>query len=142
MSFRKQLSGNMKRKKKAKDNEIAESLRGSLNKFFSTKNESVENLRENDVSEESQNVVGESHDHEIGGYDGGDLEENVGDESQDHKNVQTQRWVQARFLFTAVGPRTRIMFYSTFYTMAADHSGSLCVPVIDDVKLLSVRKRV
>ncbi|CAN6691541.1 unnamed protein product [Malus baccata var. baccata] len=86
MSFRKQLSGNMKRKKKAKDNEIAESLRGSLNKFFSTKNESVENLRENDVSEESQNVVGESHDHEIGGYDGGDLEENVGDESQDHKN--------------------------------------------------------
>ncbi|XP_050141006.1 uncharacterized protein LOC126616930 [Malus sylvestris] len=49
-------------------------------------NESVENLRENDVSEESQNVVGESHDHEIGGYDGGDLEENVGDESQDHKN--------------------------------------------------------
>ncbi|KAM2061647.1 hypothetical protein ACFX1T_046683 [Malus domestica] len=48
----------------------------------------------------------------------------------------------ARFLFTAVGPRTRIMFYSTFYTMAADHSGSLCGPVIDDVKLLSVRKRV
>ncbi|XP_028954736.2 uncharacterized protein [Malus domestica] len=49
-------------------------------------NESVENLRENDVSEKSQNVVGESHDHEIGGYDGGDLKENVGDESQDHKN--------------------------------------------------------
>ncbi|CAN6678524.1 unnamed protein product [Malus baccata var. baccata] len=49
-------------------------------------NESVENLRENDVSEESQNVVRESHDHEIGGYDGGDLEENVGDESQDHEN--------------------------------------------------------
>ncbi|KAB2623908.1 hypothetical protein D8674_037861 [Pyrus ussuriensis x Pyrus communis] len=49
---------------------------------------------------------------------------------------------RARFLFTAVGPRTRIMFYSTFYTMAADHSGSLCGPVIDDVKLLSVRKRV
>ncbi|CAN6545707.1 unnamed protein product [Malus baccata var. baccata] len=90
MSFRKQLSGNMKRKKKAKDNEIAESLRGSLNKFFSTKNESVENLRENDVSEESQNVVGESHDHEIGGYDGGDLEENVGDESQDHENGRTE----------------------------------------------------
>ncbi|KAM2436019.1 hypothetical protein PS1_025905 [Malus domestica] len=85
----------MKRKKKAKDNEIAESLRGSLNKFFSTKNELVENLRENDVGEESQNVVGESHDHEIGGYveedvndqeNSGDLEENVGDESQDHEN--------------------------------------------------------
>ncbi|KAM2393010.1 hypothetical protein ACFX1X_036418 [Malus domestica] len=95
MSFRKQLSGNMKRKKKAKDNEIAESLRGSLNNFFSTKNEFVENLRENNVGEESQNVVGESHDHEIGGYveedvndqeNSGDLEENVGDESQDHEN--------------------------------------------------------
>ncbi|CAN6701693.1 unnamed protein product [Malus baccata var. baccata] len=102
MSFRKQLSGNMKRKKKAKDNEIAESLRGSLNNFFSTKNELVENLRENDVGVESQNVVGESHDHEIGGYveedvndqensgdleeNSGDLEENVGDESQDHEN--------------------------------------------------------
>nr|XP_028954081.1 zinc finger MYM-type protein 5-like [Malus domestica] len=82
MSFRKQLSGNMKRKKKAKDNEIAESLRGSLNKFFSTNNESVENLRENNVGEEPQNVIGESHDHE----NGSDLEENVGDESQDHEN--------------------------------------------------------
>ncbi|XP_068312534.1 uncharacterized protein [Pyrus communis] len=102
MSFRKQLSGNMKRKKKAKHNEIAESLKGSLNKKFkknSIKNESVENLRENDVAEKSQNVVGESHDHEIGGYvekdvndesqdreNGGDLEENVGDDSQDHEN--------------------------------------------------------
>ncbi|CAN6704114.1 unnamed protein product [Malus baccata var. baccata] len=81
MSFRKQLSGNMKRKKKAKDNEIAESLRGSLHKFFST-NESVENLKENNVGEESQNVVGGSHDHE----NNNDLEENVGDKSQDHEN--------------------------------------------------------
>ncbi|CAN6571898.1 unnamed protein product [Malus baccata var. baccata] len=49
-------------------------------------NELVENLRENDVGEESQNVVGESHDHEIGGYveedvndqeNSGDLEENI-----------------------------------------------------------------
>ncbi|KAM1310664.1 hypothetical protein ACFX2H_007194 [Malus domestica] len=89
----------MKRKKKAKDNEIAESLRGSLNKKISTKNESIENLRENDVGKESQNIVGESHDHEIGGYvekdvndeshdheNGGDLKKNVGDESQDHEN--------------------------------------------------------
>ncbi|XP_050160446.1 uncharacterized protein LOC126633996 [Malus sylvestris] len=45
-------------------------------------NESVENLRENDVGEEPQNVVGESHDHE----NGSDLEENVSDESQDHEN--------------------------------------------------------
>ncbi|CAN6686424.1 unnamed protein product [Malus baccata var. baccata] len=62
-------------------------------------NESVENLRENNVGEESQNIVGESHDDEICGYvekdvndeshdqeNGGDLEENVGDESQDHEN--------------------------------------------------------
>ncbi|KAM1219709.1 hypothetical protein ACFX2G_047746 [Malus domestica] len=35
-----------------------------------------------------------------------------------------------------------ILKVPTFYTMAADHSGSLCGPVIDDVKLLSVRKRV
>ncbi|CAN6544734.1 unnamed protein product [Malus baccata var. baccata] len=82
MSFRKQLSGNIKGKKKARDNEIVESLRGSLNKFFSTNNKLVENLRENDVGEESQNVVGESHDHE----NGSDLEENVGDESQDYEN--------------------------------------------------------
>jgi hypothetical protein len=30
-------------------------------------------------------------------------------------------------------------FLSTFYTMKNDNSGSLCGPVIDDVKLLSVR---
>ncbi|KAL5975259.1 hypothetical protein ACLOJK_031938 [Asimina triloba] len=35
--------------------------------------------------------------------------------------------------FTAVSARTRIMFLSTFYTMTTD--GSLCGPVIDDVKL-------
>ncbi|CAN6547636.1 unnamed protein product [Malus baccata var. baccata] len=45
-------------------------------------NESIENLRENNVGEEPQNVIGESHDHE----NGSDLEENVGDESQDHEN--------------------------------------------------------
>ncbi|KAB2614755.1 hypothetical protein D8674_021343 [Pyrus ussuriensis x Pyrus communis] len=63
------------------------------------KNKSVENLRENEVGEESQNFVGESHDDKIGGYvekdvndeshdqeNGDDLEENVGDESQDHEN--------------------------------------------------------
>lgn len=35
--------------------------------------------------------------------------------------------------------RTRILFYSTFYTMRTD--ASLCGPVIDDVKLPSVRNR-
>lgn len=44
--------------------------------------------------------------------------------------------------FTAVSNRTRIMFLSTFYTMRSDDFASLCGPVLDDVKLLSVRKRV
>lgn len=39
--------------------------------------------------------------------------------------------------FRAVSTRTRVLFYSTFYTMRTD--ASLCGPVIDDVKLLSVR---
>ncbi|GFZ08394.1 transmembrane protein, putative [Actinidia rufa] len=41
--------------------------------------------------------------------------------------------------FVATTPRTRIMFYSTFYTMRSDDYSSLCGPVLDDVKLLSVR---
>ncbi|XP_057968729.1 protein DUF642 L-GALACTONO-1,4-LACTONE-RESPONSIVE GENE 2-like [Malania oleifera] len=43
--------------------------------------------------------------------------------------------------FQATKARTRITFWSTFYTMKNDNSGSLCGPVIDDVKLLSVRTR-
>ncbi|XP_030967718.1 uncharacterized protein LOC115988327 [Quercus lobata] len=46
---------------------------------------------------------------------------------------------RASLLFKAVSLRTRIMFLSTFYTMTSDNSGSLCGPVLDDVKLLSVR---
>ncbi|KAL8245100.1 hypothetical protein R6Q59_011358 [Mikania micrantha] len=41
--------------------------------------------------------------------------------------------------FVATSTRTRIMFYSTFYTMRSDDFSSLCGPVVDDVKLLSVR---
>ncbi|KAL1166792.1 hypothetical protein V6Z11_A06G220700 [Gossypium hirsutum] len=47
---------------------------------------------------------------------------------------------QARLRFKADSTRTRIMFYSTFYTMKNDNSGSLCGPVVDDVKLVSIRK--
>ncbi|KAK9210987.1 hypothetical protein WN943_000360 [Citrus x changshan-huyou] len=43
--------------------------------------------------------------------------------------------------FVAVSNRTRIMFLSTFYTMRSDDFSSLCGPVIDDVKLLSVRNK-
>lgn len=46
---------------------------------------------------------------------------------------------RAKLLFKAVSARSRIMFLSTFYTMTSDNSGSLCGPVLDDVKLLSVR---
>ncbi|OAY27350.1 uncharacterized protein LOC110602936 [Manihot esculenta] len=41
--------------------------------------------------------------------------------------------------FVAASNRTRLMFYSTFYTMRSDDFSSLCGPVIDDVKLLSAR---
>nr|AMB38759.1 DUF642 [Vitis quinquangularis] len=41
--------------------------------------------------------------------------------------------------FVAVSNRTRIMFLSTFYTMRSDDYASLCGPVLDDVKLLSLR---
>ncbi|GFZ11827.1 transmembrane protein, putative [Actinidia rufa] len=46
---------------------------------------------------------------------------------------------QARLRFVAVSDRTRVRFLSSFYTMKNDNSGSLCGPVIDDVKLLGVR---
>ncbi|XP_059645299.1 protein DUF642 L-GALACTONO-1,4-LACTONE-RESPONSIVE GENE 2-like [Cornus florida] len=45
----------------------------------------------------------------------------------------------AKLRFKAVSNRTRVRFLSTFYTMKSDNSGSLCGPVIDDVKLVSVR---
>ncbi|CAO2816009.1 unnamed protein product [Amaranthus hypochondriacus] len=43
-------------------------------------------------------------------------------------------------MFVATETRTRIMFYSTFYAMRSDDFSSLCGPVIDDVRLVSVRK--
>ncbi|KAJ7951858.1 Protein of unknown function, DUF642 [Quillaja saponaria] len=48
-------------------------------------------------------------------------------------------FVRAKLRFKAVSTRTRIMFFSSFYHMVSDNSGSLCGPVIDDVRLLSVR---
>ncbi|KAK1370050.1 Allergen Act d like [Heracleum sosnowskyi] len=41
--------------------------------------------------------------------------------------------------FVATTTRTQIMFLSTFYTMRSDDFASLCGPVVDDVKLLSIR---
>lgn len=48
-------------------------------------------------------------------------------------------FVRGRLRFKAVSTRTRLRFLSTYYTMKSDNSGSLCGPVIDDVKLLGVR---
>uniref|UniRef100_A0A7C9AU77 DUF642 domain-containing protein n=1 Tax=Opuntia streptacantha TaxID=393608 RepID=A0A7C9AU77_OPUST len=42
--------------------------------------------------------------------------------------------------FVAAGNRTRVVFYSTFYHTRSDDFSSLCGPVIDDIRLLSVRK--
>lgn len=48
--------------------------------------------------------------------------------------------VRGELRFVATAARSRVMFLSTYYTMTSDHSGSLCGPVIDDVKLISVRR--
>ncbi|AAD55477.1 Unknown protein [Arabidopsis thaliana] len=47
---------------------------------------------------------------------------------------------RGRLVFKAVSARTRVTFLSTFYHMKSDHSGSLCGPVIDDVRLVAVGK--
>ncbi|XP_028766316.1 uncharacterized protein LOC114750652 [Neltuma alba] len=46
-------------------------------------------------------------------------------------------FITGKLRFKAVSSRTRITFFSTFYSMKTD--GTLCGPVLDDVKLLSVR---
>lgn len=46
---------------------------------------------------------------------------------------------RAKLRFKAVSSRTRIRFLSAYYHMKNDHSGSLCGPVIDDLRLVSVR---
>lgn len=47
---------------------------------------------------------------------------------------------KARLRFTAISTRTRVRFLSTNYHTKNDNSGSLCGPVIDDVRLVGVRK--
>ncbi|EOY31432.1 Uncharacterized protein TCM_038370 isoform 1 [Theobroma cacao] len=57
-----------------------------------------------------------------------------------YESKGTGGFKRAVLTFKAVSTRTRIMFLSTFYTMRSDDFSSLCGPVVDDVKLLSVRK--
>ncbi|KAJ9190086.1 hypothetical protein P3X46_001318 [Hevea brasiliensis] len=55
-----------------------------------------------------------------------------------YQSKGTGGFKRARFQFNAVSTRTRVVFLSSFYTM--NQSGSLCGPVLDDVKLVSARK--
>ncbi|XVE98574.1 hypothetical protein REPUB_Repub03eG0117800 [Reevesia pubescens] len=57
-----------------------------------------------------------------------------------YESKGTGGFKRAALIFNAVSNRTRIMFLSTFYTMRSDDFSSLCGPVVDDVKLLSIRK--
>ncbi|XXG55988.1 hypothetical protein AAC387_Pa03g3527 [Persea americana] len=57
-----------------------------------------------------------------------------------YESKGTGGFKRAILRFTAVTTRTRVMFLSTFYTMRSDDFSSLCGPVIDDIKLLSVRR--
>ncbi|XP_058192378.1 protein DUF642 L-GALACTONO-1,4-LACTONE-RESPONSIVE GENE 2-like [Rhododendron vialii] len=45
---------------------------------------------------------------------------------------------RAKLRFTASSMMTRVKFLSSYYHMKSDHSGSLCGPVVDDVKLVLV----
>ncbi|KAL8056208.1 hypothetical protein ABFX02_04G104600 [Erythranthe guttata] len=45
----------------------------------------------------------------------------------------------ARMRFKATSTRTRIRFSSEYYHMKNDNSGSLCGPVVDDVRLVRIR---
>ncbi|MBA0573535.1 hypothetical protein Golob_000805 [Gossypium lobatum] len=56
-----------------------------------------------------------------------------------YESKGTGGFKRAALRFVAVSNRTRIMFLSTFYTMRSDDFSSLCGPVVDDVKLLSIR---
>ncbi|KAJ4979710.1 hypothetical protein NE237_010490 [Protea cynaroides] len=43
------------------------------------------------------------------------------------------------FKFTAVAPRTRLTFYSSFYHISIDDFGSLYGPILDQIIVLPVR---
>ncbi|GMN50067.1 hypothetical protein TIFTF001_019235 [Ficus carica] len=57
----------------------------------------------------------------------------------DHVSTGKGESVPGKLRFKATNYRTRIMFFSSVYTMTSDHSGTLCGPILDDVKLISVR---
>ncbi|KAK9058109.1 hypothetical protein SSX86_022949 [Deinandra increscens subsp. villosa] len=48
-------------------------------------------------------------------------------------------WKMVSFKFKAVSTRTRLSFYSSYYHTRVDDTVSLCGPVIDQVRVLSIR---
>lgn len=54
-----------------------------------------------------------------------------------YQSIGKGGYKRAILRFKAASARTRIMFYSTFYTMRND--SSLCGPVVDDVKVMIAR---
>ncbi|KAL3528836.1 hypothetical protein ACH5RR_008158 [Cinchona calisaya] len=49
------------------------------------------------------------------------------------------QFIKATLRFKAISTRSRVRFLSMYYHMKSDNTGSLCGPVIDDVRLFSVR---
>ncbi|XP_073137350.1 BIIDXI-like protein At5g11420 [Henckelia pumila] len=52
-----------------------------------------------------------------------------------YESKGTGGFKRAQIRFKATSPRTRVRFLSSFYHTKSDHSGSLCGPVVDDVRL-------
>lgn len=46
--------------------------------------------------------------------------------------------ISTSWQFTATGARTRITFFSSYYHLKADNSGSLCGPVLDQVSVAPI----
>nr|XP_043611699.1 uncharacterized protein LOC122583347 [Erigeron canadensis] len=55
------------------------------------------------------------------------------------KSEAKGKWKMVSMQFTAVSARTRVSFYSSYYHTRVDDTVSLCGPVVDQVKVLSVR---
>ncbi|KAL6513434.1 hypothetical protein OROGR_020920 [Orobanche gracilis] len=51
------------------------------------------------------------------------------------KSIGKGKFIIYSFMFTAVSPRTRLTFYSSFYHTKIGDSGSLCGPVLDEVRV-------
>ncbi|XP_071721321.1 protein TEEBE-like [Rutidosis leptorrhynchoides] len=55
------------------------------------------------------------------------------------KSEAKGEWKMVSMEFKAISTRTRLSFYSSYYHIRVDDTVSLCGPVIDQVKVLSVR---